>query len=207
MSVAVISTLEGMGRWEPNARGRLEKAAMELYGERGFDQATVAQIAERAGLTERTFFRHFADKPEVLFAGSGRLQELLVQTVADAPATATPIDAVAAGIEAIGTALQEGRGRAFARQRHSIVAASAELRERELNKMSSLAGALAETLRGRGVGQQAASLLAEIAIAVFRISFERWVSEPRERDLRELMRESLEEVRSLVAEVGGAVAM
>src|ERR1700730_13344562 len=112
MSVAVISTLEGMGRWEPNARGRLEKAAMGLYGERGFDQATVAQIAERAGLTERTFFRHFADKPEVLFAGSGRLQELLVQTVADAPATATPIDAVAGGIEDIGTALHEGRGRA-----------------------------------------------------------------------------------------------
>jgi AcrR family transcriptional regulator len=191
-----------MGRWQPNARGRLEKAAMELYGERGFDQATVAQIAERAGLTERTFFRHFADKREVLFAGSGQLQELLVQTVADAPATATPIEAVAAGIEAIGTVLQESRGRAFARQRQSIVAASAELRERELNKMSSLAGALADTLRRRGVDEPAASLLAEIGIAVFRISFERWVSGPRERDLRALMRESLGEVRSLTAEAG-----
>jgi AcrR family transcriptional regulator len=191
-----------MGRWQPNARGRLEKAAMELYGERGFDQATVAQIAERAGLTERTFFRHFADKREVLFAGSGQLQDLLVQTVADAPATATPIEAVAAGIEAIGTVLQESRGRAFARQRQSIVAASAELRERELNKMSSLAGALADTLRRRGAGEPAASLLAEIGIAVFRISFERWVSGPRERDLRELMRESLGEVQSLTAEAG-----
>jgi AcrR family transcriptional regulator len=175
---------------------------MELYGERGFDQATVAQIAERAGLTERTFFRHFADKREVLFAGSGQLQDLLVQTVADAPATATPIEAVAAGIEAIGTVLQESRGRAFARQRQSIVAASAELRERELNKMSSLAGALADTLRRRGAGEPAASLLAEIGIAVFRISFERWVSGPRERDLRELMRESLGEVQSLTAEAG-----
>jgi AcrR family transcriptional regulator len=191
-----------MGRWQPNARGRLEKAAMELYGERGFDQATVAQIAERAGLTERTFFRHFADKREVLFAGSGQLQDLLVQTVTDAPATATPIDAVAAGIEAIGTVLQESRGRAFARQRQSIVAASSELRERELNKMSSLAGALADTLRRRGVGEPAASLLADIGIAVFRISFERWVSGPRERDLRELMRESLGEVQSLTAEAG-----
>ena len=191
-----------MGRWQPNARGRLEKAAMELYGERGFDQATVAQIAERAGLTERTFFRHFADKPEVLFAGSRQLQDLLVQTVADAPATATPIDAVAAGIEAIGTVLQGSRGRAFARKRQSIVDASAELRERELNKMSSLAGALADTLRGRGVGEPAASLLAEIGIAVFRISFERWVAGPRERDLRELMRESLGEVQSLTAEAG-----
>jgi len=195
-----------MGRWQPNARGRLEQAAMELYGERGFDQTTVAQIAERAELTERTFFRHFADKREVLFAGSGQLQDLLVQTVTDAPASAAPIDAVAAGIEAIGAVLQESRGRAFARQRQSIVAASAELRERELNKMSSLAGALAGTLRERGVGAPAASLLAEIGIAVFRISFERWVSESRERDLRELMRESLGEVRSLTAETSRAPA-
>src|SRR5437764_4630484 len=121
-----------MARWEPGSRGRLAQAAMELYGERGFDQTTVAEIAARAGLTERTFFRHFADKREVLFAGSGQLQDLLVQTVADAPASASPIDAVAAGIEAIGTVLQESRGRAFARQRQRIVAASAELREREL---------------------------------------------------------------------------
>jgi AcrR family transcriptional regulator len=191
-----------MGRWEPDARGRLEKAAMELYGERGFDQTTVAQIAQRAGLTERTFFRHFADKREVLFAGSGRLQDLLAQAVADAPASATPIEAVAAGIEAIGTVLQESRGRAFARQRQSIVTANVELRERELNKMSSLAGALAEALRGRGVDDSAASLLAEIGIAVFRTSFERWVSGPRDRDLRELMRDSLGEVRSLTAEAG-----
>ena len=195
-----------MGRWQPNARGRLEKAAMELYGERGFEQTTVAQIAERAGLTERTFFRHFADKREVLFAGSGQLQELLVQTVADAPRSATPIDAVAAGIEAIGTLLQESRGRTFARQRQRIVAASAELRERELDKMSSLAGALADTLRKRGVVEPAASLLAEIGIAVFGISFERWVSGSRERDLRELMRESLVEVRSLTAEAARAPA-
>src|ERR1700751_1318234 len=117
-----------MARWQPDARGRLEKAAMELYGERGFEQTTVAQIADRAGLTERTFFRHFADKREVLFAGSGQLQDLLVQTVADAPASAAPIGAVTAGIEALCSVLQESRGRAFARQRQSIVSASAELR-------------------------------------------------------------------------------
>src|SRR6478735_1943909 len=175
-----------MGRWQPDARGRLEKAAMELYGERGFDQTTVAQIAERAGLTERTFFRHFADKREVLFAGSTQLEELLVETVTEAPASVAPIDAVAAGIDAV---LQESRGRAFARERQSIVTPSAELRERELNKMSSLASALAETLRKRG-------------IAVFRVSFERWVSGPRDDDLRDLMRESLEEVRSLTADAG-----
>src|SRR6476646_5589821 len=191
-----------MGRWQPDARGRLEKAAMELYGERGFDQTTVAQIAERAGLTERTFFRHFADKREVLFAGSTQLQELLVETVTEAPASVAPIDAVAAGIDAIGAVLQESRGRAFARERQSIVTPSAELRERELNKMSSLANALAETLRKREVAEPAASLLAEIGIAGLRLSFERWVSGPRDDDLRYLMRESLEEVRALTADAG-----
>src|SRR6266536_298069 len=104
-----------MGRWEPDARGRLGQAALALYGERGFEQATVAEIAKRAGLTERTFFRHFADKREVLFAGSGDLQALMVSAVADAPATAAPIEAVAAGLEAAAALLQEGRE--FSRQR------------------------------------------------------------------------------------------
>ena len=98
-----------MGRWEPNARGRLEQAALELYGERGFEQTTVAEIAKRAGLTERTFFRHFADKREVLFWGAGSLEELLVGAVAGAPDSAAPIDAVVAGLEAAGALLQERR--------------------------------------------------------------------------------------------------
>src|SRR5579872_4164810 len=95
MSVTVVKYARGMSRWEPNARGRLEQAAMELYIERGFDTTTVAEIAERAGLTERTFFRHFADKREVLFGGSDALRELLESTVAAAPPSTTPIDAVA----------------------------------------------------------------------------------------------------------------
>src|SRR5437660_8789003 len=99
----------GMTRWEPNARARLQEAALELYGERGFEQTTVAEIAKRAGLTERTFFRHFADKREVLFAGAGSLQELLVTSVAGAPDSAAPIDAVAAGLETAGALLQERR--------------------------------------------------------------------------------------------------
>src|SRR5215471_3367257 len=102
MSVAVIIMIGGMGRWEPNARGRLEQAALELYVERGFAQTTVAEIAERAGLTERTFFRHFADKREVLFAGADNLQEFLVSAVAGAPDSVPPIEAVAAALEAAG---------------------------------------------------------------------------------------------------------
>src|SRR5271157_4832944 len=142
-----------MGRWEPNARGRLMQAAFALYGERGFEQTTVAEIAERAGLTERTFFRHFADKREVLFAGADALRELLVDTVASAPASLAPIEAAAAGLEAAGAFIQEGRE--LSQQRQAIIAASAELQERELIKLASLASALAAALRRRGVDDPA----------------------------------------------------
>src|ERR1700728_1978865 len=105
-----------MGRWKPDARGRLERAALELYGERGFEQTTVAEIAERAGLTERTFFRHFDDKREGLFSGADALRELLVARCARAPASATPIDAAAAGLQAAGGFIQEGGELARQRQ-------------------------------------------------------------------------------------------
>ncbi len=111
-----------MGRWEPNARGRLAKAALELYSERGFEQTTVAEIARRAGLTERTFFRHYADKREVLFAGSGELQELFVRAVADAPESAAPIDAMAAGLDAVSEAFADRRD--FARARQAVIMAN-----------------------------------------------------------------------------------
>jgi AcrR family transcriptional regulator len=136
-----------MTRWEPDARGRLAQAALELYGERGFEQTTVAEIAKRAGLTERTFFRHFADKREVLFVGADDLQELLARTVADAPDSAAPIDAVAAGLLAAAALLQERQ--AFSRQRQALIAANPELQERELIKLATLASALADTLRRR----------------------------------------------------------
>src|ERR1035437_10194474 len=129
-----------MSRWEPNARGRLERAAMELYIERGFEQTTVAEIAARAGLTERTFFRHFADKREVLFAGAGELQDFLVSTLAGAPDSAAPIDAVAAALEAAGALLQERRD--YAGQRPAVIAANVELQERGLIKLASPAPAL-----------------------------------------------------------------
>jgi AcrR family transcriptional regulator len=186
-----------MGRWEPDARGRLLKAALELYGERGFEQTTVAEIAQRAGLTERTFFRHFADKREVLFAGGDVLRELLVSTVADAPDSAAPIDAVAAGLEAAGAAIQEGGE--LPRKRQAIIAASAELQERELVKLASLAAALADALRRRGVSEPTASLAAEAGIAVFRIAFERWISEPEQRDLPRLIRESFDALTAVTA--------
>ena len=186
-----------MGRWEPNARGRLLQAALELYGERGFEQTTAAEIAQRAGLTERTFFRHFADKSEVLFAGAEALRDLLVSAVADAPDSAAPIDAAVAGIEAAGAAIQEGGD--LARRRQTIIAASAELQERELIKLASLASALADELRRRGVPEPAASLTAEAGIAVFRIAFDRWILDPGQQDFPQLIRESLEALKAVTA--------
>jgi AcrR family transcriptional regulator len=197
MSVTAVKYDRGMGRWEPDARGRLERAALELYSERGFEQTTVAEIAERAGLTERTFFRHFADKREVLFAGAAGLQDLLVSTLASTPDSAAPIAAVAAAIEAAGALLQQRRE--YARQRQAVIAANAELQERELIKLASLASALAGTLRRRGVADPAASLAAEAGIAVFRIAFERWVSDLSRADLPQLIRESLDELKAVTA--------
>src|SRR5262249_21947358 len=125
--------MRGLG---PGSGGRPAAAAAELYSERGYEQTTVAEIARRAGLTERTFFRHFADKREVLFSGSANLQEAMVSAVANAPESAAPIDAVAAGIEATGGFLQD---RDYSRRRQAIIAANTVLQERELIKMASLA--------------------------------------------------------------------
>jgi AcrR family transcriptional regulator len=190
-----------MARWDPDARGRLARAAMELYAERGFDETTVADIARRAGLTERTFFRHFADKREVLFAGSSRLQDLMVAAVADAPASATPIEAVAAGVVAAATVLTD---RAFSRHRQALIESHPTLQERELIKMATLGSAFASALRGRGVTEPGASLTAEAAIAVFRVAFDAWVKDAGDRSLSALIAEAFAELRSLVAQPAGA---
>lgn len=184
-----------VGRWEPDARGRLEQAAFELYRQRGFDNTTVAEIAQRAGLTERTFFRHFADKREVLFAGANNLQDLLVTAVADAPDSLGPIEAVAVGLEAVGVQFEERRE--GARQRQAIIAAHAELRERELIKLASLSAALRDTLRRRGVGEPDASLAAEVGIAIFRIAFDRWIGDVNQPDFSQFVRESLSHLKGM----------
>src|SRR5271170_2762589 len=98
-----------MGRWQPDSEGRLQEAALDLYSERGFDQTTAAQIAARAGLTERTFFRHFADKREVLFGGSALLQERIVAGVAGAPPESGALNAVDRGLAAAAALLGKFR--------------------------------------------------------------------------------------------------
>jgi AcrR family transcriptional regulator len=174
------------------------KSALELYGKRGYDQTTVADIAERAGLTERTFFRHFADKREVLFAGSNDLRDLLVSAVASAPSSAKPIEAVTAGLLAAGVMFNDER-RDHSMRRQSIIAANSELRERELIKLAALASAIADALRRRGIRDPAASLTAEAGIAIFRVAFDRWIDAHNELGWSELVRGSLAELKVLVA--------
>jgi AcrR family transcriptional regulator len=186
-----------VGRWEPDARGRLERAALELYVERGFEQTTVAEIAKRAGLTERTFFRHFADKREVLFGGAAILQETLTTSVASAPADASPIDTVAAAIDGVGDMFEARRD--GSRLRQTVIVANTELQERELIKLARLSAAIAEALRARGVGEPAASMTAEVGMAAFRVAFERWVDAAETRSLSELVREAFAELGKLVS--------
>ncbi|HEY0534099.1 MAG TPA: helix-turn-helix domain-containing protein [Actinoplanes sp.] len=169
-----------MGRWADDANGRLRAAAMQLYVERGFDNTTVADIAARAGVTARTFFRHFADKREVLFAGSSDLQEALVAALEKAPPDATPMRAVAAALDAAGEIL--GRHREHARQRQAIINSHADLLERELIKLARLADALADALRRRGLEEPDASLAAEAGLVVLRVAFGRWVGPDDESD-------------------------
>ena len=195
MSAAAITYDRSMVRWEPNARGRLESAAMELYQERGFDQTTVAEIAARAGLTERTFFRHFADKREVLFGGS--LEELFTAAITDAPATVAPIDAVAVALRVGATLLQDRRE--YALKRQAVIAANPALQERELIKLAALAVAMAVALRARGVAEPGASLCAEAGIAVFRVAFERWIDPANQREFPDLIDESLAELKAVTA--------
>jgi AcrR family transcriptional regulator len=195
MTGAAITTIFRMSRWQPNARGRLEEAALELYSERGFDQTTVAEIAERAGLTERTFFRHFADKREVLFGGEGVLEEIVTRAVADAADSVAPIDAVADGLLAVAE-LFRGR-RDHARRRQAVITANPGLQERELIKLSRLAGSTADALRRRGVTEPAASLTAEAGIAVFKVAFDRWVRDGNDRQLSTVIAESLDELKTV----------
>ena len=185
-----------MGRWQPDSRGRLQEAALALYSERGFDQTTAAQIAERAGLTERTFFRHFADKREVLFGGSAILKERIVSAVAAAPATDGALDAVARGLDAAAAMLGESR-QDLARQRLAVVTANPELRERELAKLADYAHTIAETLEQRGVGEPQATLAAESGMTVLRVAMQQWANADDDRGLAPIMREAISQLRAV----------
>lgn len=195
-----------MGRWEPNSRGRLAQAALTLYAEHGFEQTTAAEIARAAGLTERSFFRHFPDKREVLFYGIESVRDLIVAAVTDAPSSAGPMEAVGAALQAVGAMVQDTPE--IARQRYSVVSANAELRERELVKFAGIAAAMAAALRERGVRESAATLAAETGIVVYRVAFARWISEPGQPDLPAILRQSMAELKTLmVGQLEGSLSL
>jgi AcrR family transcriptional regulator len=181
-----------MGRWEPNAPERLQEAAMELFHEKGYAETTVEEIATRAGLTERTFFRYFSDKREVLFSRTRDLEAQIVGAIAAAPSSIAPLDAVAVGLEATSPGFETRR--AYAKKRQALIVDHAELRERELIKLSSLASAIAESLVSRHVERPTAQLLAEAGIAIFKSAFERWVAD-KKHDLAHHLRATLAELR------------
>src|SRR5215472_9863592 len=164
-----------MGRWEPNARQRLERAALALFTERGYDATTVAEIADRAGLTKSTFFRHFADKREVLFGGQDMLADLFATAIRTAPPHASTADCLAAALEASAVAFTPDR-HDLAPQRRAVIAANSDLQERELLKRARLATVMADALRDRGADDVAARLAAEVGVLAFAAAYERWAA-------------------------------
>jgi AcrR family transcriptional regulator len=186
-----------MPRWEPDARARLEAAALELYSERGFDHTTVEDIAQRAGVTRRTFFRHFADKREVLF-GTGHGDWSVVAAAAEsAPEGATPLEAVGHALEALASKFDAEGDVAVRRIR--IVRSSPELWERQLIKFTALAEALARALHARGVGDPAAILAAEAGVTALRVASDRWIADPGRKSMLTVGRETLAALREIAS--------
>ena len=170
-----------MARWEPGARERMVLAAVDLFTEQGYDTTTVAQIAERAGVTKSTFFRHFPDKRELLVAGQETLSRLLAEGIAGAPKTASPLEAVAAGLERASSAMGP-MNRELGPRLKAAVAASTELQERDALKSVSLAAAMTNALQARDVPNPIAHLAAEMGVLAFKRGYSEWMEADRDAD-------------------------
>ncbi|MEU8324265.1 TetR family transcriptional regulator [Nonomuraea sp. NPDC048881] len=192
-----------MSRWKPDARGRLEKAAMELYNDKGFDATTVAEIAARAEVTERTFYRHFVDKREVLFQANA-LADVLAHATATAADPLAPLEVITHALTEAAPVFEERAE--LVRQRQAVIAANPELQERELAKLASLVSTLDRALQERGLDSATAALAAEIGIAAFKVAFERWIDDPDQHALVQHIRETLDATRHLTAPAEHAAA-
>lgn len=186
-----------MPRWDPDARERLVAAALQLFSDQGYDNTTVAEIVERAGLTKSTFFRHFSDKREVLSAGQEVLCRLLTEGIAAAPPDATPLTAVGAGLDRAAGAMTEFN-RELGPRLHAVIATSAELQERAALKQVGMAAAMADALRARDVPDATANLAAEVGALAFKAAYAGWVEEGNTRDLTSHARAALDDLRSSV---------
>jgi AcrR family transcriptional regulator len=190
-------------RWEPGVRDRLVVAAVDLFADQGYDATTVAQIAARAGTTKSTFFRHFADKRELLVAGQETLSRLLAEGIAEAPEGATPLEAVAVGLERASGAMGP-MNRHIGPRLKAAVAASDELQERDALKRVGMAAAMAAALAERGVPDSIAQLAAELGILAFKQGFAEWTEAQRETagDLAPYALAALDQLRAATAALG-----
>jgi AcrR family transcriptional regulator len=186
-----------MGRWQPGARERLEQAALDLFLEQGFTETTVPQITARAGLTTRTFFRHFADKREVLFAGEEVMPERVARLMAEAPPSLGPMELITGGLAPAAAEIFEGRSLDYLLRRRAAIDAEPALHERELRKLSLMSQALEQGFRDRGVDDLTARLAAEIAVATFRIAVTRWLDQHGNPDLPTTINQTLAAMRHL----------
>jgi AcrR family transcriptional regulator len=186
-----------VGRWRPDARQRLEQAAIELFSAQGFAATTVPQIAARAGLTTRTFFRHFADKREVLYGGD-EIPELATRLIADAPASLDPAALLIGGLRTVAETRFEGR-REEIRVRRAIIRSDEGLRERDLRKRADLGEAIRAGFTARGVDSVTAVLLAETAVTVIQVALEEWLDRDGERTLFEVMLETIGSLQAMLA--------
>jgi AcrR family transcriptional regulator len=159
-----------MPRWEGDAAGRLERAALELFDERGFDRTTVAQIARRAGLNERSFYRHFTDKREVLFGGGDELDRHLKQALREVPADVGPLDTLLTALESAEVVF---RPKELLRIRQRVINANPQLRERELIKMDTIDATFVSALRDRGADETTARLATDMAVSIWRVAAKR----------------------------------
>jgi AcrR family transcriptional regulator len=182
-----------MARWQPDAAQRLALAALELFAERGYENTTVTDIAQRAGLTKSTFFRHFQDKREVLF-GDGTMTALVAGAIAAAPATATPLEAVAQALDAVGRQAFTPARREFSARRRAVIAANPELQEREALKGLALTASMTAALNQRGVADLTARVAAELGALAWKIAYERWGDPATGGDFSEVARRALGEL-------------
>jgi AcrR family transcriptional regulator len=187
-----------VARWQPNASERLMVAALDLFEERGYEDTTVIEIAKRAGLAKSTFFRHFPDKREVLFGGE-TMAERVTDAITAAPATATPLEAVAYALDAAGREVFTPARRAFIARRREVIAANAELQERLALKGLSLTRSMVGALKRRGVSDLTSCVAAELGTLAWKIADERWSDEANGDEFSQVARRALDEVQAASA--------
>jgi AcrR family transcriptional regulator len=192
-----------MARWQPNASQRLVLAALDLFAEQGYENTTVIEIAERAGLTKSTFFRHFPDKREVLFGGENAMSALLSEAIAAAPATAPPLEAVAHALDAVGWEAFTPARRELSAHRRAVIAANPELQEREALKGLGLTASMTDALTQRGVPDMTACVAAQLGALALKIAYDRWIDATNDETFGTIARQTLNELHAASARERG----